>query len=113
MNFEAFYEFLEKRKMAVQADIQALSAEGRSDEANILKAKFNVYDIGKAVFGASAKQAGDAVDTAFPAAFKKITDTWQISLDQAKAHGDDRKVLIEEAKLSAVYEISTGFAKLV
>ncbi|MBP5460980.1 MAG: hypothetical protein J6Y20_02510 [Lachnospiraceae bacterium] len=113
MNKEEFYEFLENRKQTVQAEIQTLSADGRTDEANILKAKYNVYDIGKAVFGATEKQAGDAVATAFPAAFTKISSSWQVSLDQAKAHDDNRKILIEEAKLSAVSEITAKFAAFI
>ena len=110
MEQSAFYKFLEERKQSVTDDITALTAEGRSDDANILKAKFNVYDIAKSVYDAAAKQNGDTAVT-FPALFKRITDTWRISLDAAKAHGDDRKVLIEEAKLSAVTEINTRFTE--
>ena len=112
MNDAAFLSFLEERKQAVAAEIQALSDEDRKDEANILKAKHNVYDISKAVFGVAFKQAADTIKTAFPASFEKITSTWRASLEQAKAHNDDRKVLIEEAKLAAVDEINAHFAAL-
>ena len=107
-----FYEFLDKRKQSVTDEILALSEEGRTDEANILKAKYNVYDIARSVYDASAKQAG-AVETAFPALFVKITAPWKASLEVATTNGDDRKVLIEEAKLAAVAEINAGFAKLI
>ena len=110
MNQESFYEFLDKRKEAVTTDITALSAEGRADEANILKARFNVYDIARSVYDAAAKQPGDIAVT-FPALFGRITDSWRVSLETAKSHSDDRKVLIEEAKLSAVSEIDALFTE--
>ncbi len=113
MNNNDLYTFFDERKQAVTADIQALAAEGRTDEANILKAKFNVYDIAGAVFGAMDKQAPASVETAFPAAFSRITSGWKSSLKQARLHGDDRKVLIEEAKLSAVSEINAKFTELI
>ena len=113
MNNTDFYSFLEARKKAVTGDIEALSAAGRTDDANILKAKFNVYDIARSVFDTTAKQSPAAVSTAFPALFSRITGPWNTSLEAAKAHGDDRKVLIEEAKLSAVTEITARFAKFV
>ena len=113
MNNKDFFTFLDERKASVLEDIQALSADGRNDEANILKAKANVYDICKAVFNAAEKQSAGAAETAFPALFDKITSPWKASLELAKEHSDDRKVLIEEAKLSAVTEISGKFAELI
>ncbi|MBR6019392.1 MAG: hypothetical protein IK055_04145 [Lachnospiraceae bacterium] len=112
MNNQEFYSFLDSRKQFVMADIQALSAEGRTDDANILKAKYNVYDIGKSVFDATLKQSGDTAPKAFPELFAKITGAWSVSLETAKAHGDDRKVLIEEAKLAAVAEINAKVSEL-
>lgn len=113
MNKQEFYSFLESRRQSVLADIQSLSAEGRTDDANILKARLNVYDISRSVFDASVKQSGDTAPTAFPALFGKITGAWSASLETAKAHGDDRKVLIEEAKLAAVAEINAKVAELI
>lgn len=111
MNTDDLYTFFDERKQAVTADIQELAAEGRTDEANILKAKCNVYDIAGAVLGATLKQSPASVGTAFPVAFDRITSGWRLSLEQARSHGDDRKVLIEEAKLSAVSEINARFAE--
>lgn len=110
MNQESFYKFLDERKETVTNEITALSEEGRTDEANILKAKFNVYDIARSVYDAAAKQNGD-IGVTFAALFKRITDSWRVSLETAKAHSDDRKILIEEAKLSAVSEIDALFTE--
>ena len=108
-----FFSFLDERKSIVLSDIKSLAQEGRIDESNVIKAKFNVYDICKAVYHAAAAQSKDAVETAFPAAFDKITGPWKASLEQAKVHNDARKILIEEAKLDAVSEINSKFAEMV
>ena len=100
------FDFLDVRKAQVLSEVKELASQDRTDESNILKAKSNIYDICKAVFSASAKNASDdTVKAAFLSTFGNITGQWQKSLDQAKAHDDSHKILIEEAKFSAVSEI--------
>ena len=112
MNEKDFFTFLDTRKQAVLDEVKSLTDDGRKDEANILKAKSNVYDICKAIYNATAKAAATDIVTAFPAAFDKVICPWKASLEAAKTHGDARKTLIEEAKLSAVSEINAKFAEL-
>ena len=112
MNEKEFFAFLDERKQATLNEVQALIKDGRTDEAIILKAKSNIYDISKAVYNANFKLSGGNIKEAFPPAFDKITAPWKASLDAAKAHGDEKKTLIEEAKLSAVSEINTKFKEL-
>ncbi|MCR4695855.1 MAG: hypothetical protein K5654_00930 [Lachnospiraceae bacterium] len=103
---KALFEFLEEKKSLVLAEVKDLASQDRMDESNILKAKSNIYDICKAVFGAASKQSTeDTVKAAFLSTFGNITGQWQNSLEQAKAHDDSHKILIEEAKFSAVTEI--------
>ena len=109
MNEKEFFTFLDTAKQTVLDEVKSLESDGRKDEANILKAKSNVYDICKAVYDATAKQPSVDIIYAFPAALDKITCPWKASLDAAKAHDDSRKVAIEEAKLSAVEEIKAKF----
>ena len=105
-NVSRFYEWLGERKEQVLAEAKALSDDGRTDESNSLKARANIYDICKAVCGAAEKQAqGAPLKDAFVTAFERVTSPWKLSLEQAKAHDDSHKVMIEEAKLSAVDEI--------
>ena len=100
------YDFLDEKKAQVLAQVKELASQDRMDESNILKAKSNIYDICKAVFGAAAKQSTpETVKASFLSTFSNITGQWQTSLDQAKAHDDSYKILIEEAKFSAVSEI--------
>ena len=112
MNANIFYSFLEERKASVLSEITRLAQEGRTDESNVLKAKFNVYDISKAVYNATRAQSKDGAGNAFETTFDKITSPWKSSLEQAKAHGDAHKVLIEEAKFEAVQEINAKFAEI-
>ena len=101
-----FFEWLGERKEQVLAEAKVLSGDGRIDESNSLKAKSNIYDICRAVCNAAEKQSqGAPLKDAFVTAFERVTAPWKLSLEQAKAHDDSRKVMIEEAKLSAVDEI--------
>ena len=101
-----FYSFLDEKKTQVLEEVKSLAAEDRMDESNILKAKANIYDICKAVFGVAAKGAsGDGLKAEFLAKFGNITGQWEASLAKAKEHDDTHKILIEEAKFSAVSEI--------
>lgn len=101
-----FFVFLDERKEEVLAEVNSLASDGRMDESNILKAKLNIYDISRAVFGVAAKATSDdKIKEAFLTKFGNITGQWEATLEKAKAHDDSRQVLIEEAKLSAVSEI--------
>ena len=103
-----FFNWLDKAKEAVLSEVAALASDGRTDESNSLKAKANVYDICKSVIGAILKKAPDMSYKDAFASFERITAPWRESLEAAKAHDDARKIMVEEAKLSAVTEI---FAK--
>ena len=108
-----FYAFLEDRKARVLAEVKSLAAEDRTDESNILKAKSNIYDICKAVFGVATKGASeDTIKDEFLSKFTNITSQWEASLAKAKEHDDTHKVLIEEAKFSAVSEIKEKLEEL-
>ena len=100
------FDFLDEKKAQVLSQVKELASQDRIDESNILKAKSNIYDICKAVFGAASKKStSETVKNAFLSTFGNITGQWKKTLEQAKAHNDSHKVLIEEAKFSAVSEI--------
>lgn len=109
-----FFEFLDTRKQEVLSEAAALVKDDRKDESNILKAKANIYDIFKALWTASKNTTSDM--DGFKAAFLNkaaaIPSAWEVSLAKAKEHNDTFKVLIEEAKLSAVAEIKGKFAEM-
>jgi len=113
---ENMEKYLEQRKAEVLEESLKLAADGRVDESNFLKARANIYDVFKALLGASFKIAGNDRD-AFIADFKKRTETvpaaWKKSLEAALKYGDDKKILIEKAKLSAADEIAAKFEELM
>lgn len=104
---ERFYDYLNKKKSETIAKSVALAKDDRLDESNVLKAEANIYDIAKAVYGACLKEAdGDNLSETFLIRFNKITSSWSANLSRAKEHDDPYRVLIEEAKLAAVREIT-------
>lgn len=105
-NKQEFFDFLDVRKEEVLNEVKELSEDGRNDESNIAKAKANIYDIAKAFYGAAEKVAApDGIVENFKSKFGNMANQWRTALEKAKEHDDSYKVLIEEAKLSAVTEI--------
>lgn len=113
---EKMNHYLAQRKAEVLEEASKLIADDRKDESNFLKARANIYDVFKALLGASSKAAaGDR--NAFSADFKRRAATvpaaWRKSLEEASRHGDEAKILIEKAKLSAAEEIIAKFDELM
>lgn len=89
-------------KEAASARIERLQASGRTDEANLLKAGRNIYDMALALW---AKQPDGA---AFLAALSSLGEGWQAMRAQALAHGDYERVAVEDAKLEALQQIRSA-----
>lgn len=107
VNKEEFFAFLEKRKNSTMKEALNLVKEERKDDSNTLKAKANIYDIIKAFWNAEEKKTEDK-KVFLENLLEKIAmlqATWTTSLELAKQHNDVAKIVIEEAKLSAVDEI--------
>lgn len=109
---EEFHLFLGTRKKAVEKQVEELVSDERADEARPLRAKANIYDVFGTLFDVAYKQSqGDlsACREKFIKQAETVPANWKKSLEEAKAHEDMEKVLIEEAKLSAVTEIVECF----
>ena len=107
MNKEEFFAFLEERKNSTMKEALNLVKEERKDDSNTLKAKANIYDIIKAFWNAEEKKTQDKrvfLDNLLEK-IAMLQATWTTSLELAKQHNDVAKIVIEEAKLSAVDEI--------
>lgn len=110
-----FFAFLDARRQKTMSEALALAADSRTDESNILKAKASIYDIFKA-FWKVAEDTTDGEKEFRDVLCKKIetiTTPWRNSLEKAGEHGDSYKVLIEEAKLSAVSEVKEKLAEIL
>ena len=65
------------------------------------------------MFGVAAKGASEeTIKDEFLSKFSNITGQWEASLAKAKEHDDTYKILIEEAKFSAVSEIKEKLEEL-
>lgn len=102
-----FIHYLDEKKQETLDESNRLAKEDRKDESNTLKAKSNIYEIFKVVWIATKKSIheGEDLREQFLLKIENITAPWQKSLEIAKQHDDVAKIVIEEAKLSAVTEI--------
>lgn len=107
MKKEEFFTFLDKKKEETMEESRRLEKEERKDESNTLKAKANIYDIFKTVWNAveGMTQSEEELERLFVTKIQAISTPWEKSLEAAKKHDDVEKIVIEEAKLSAVREI--------
>lgn len=109
-----FFAFLDTRKEETTKESELLAKDDRKDESNLLKAKANIYDIFKSIWNAAEKTTTD--QETFKGEFLKkatqIPSAWEKSLELAKQHNDIGKIVMEETKLSAVYEIKERFLSL-
>ena len=108
------HDYFEEKIAACRADIVALYADHRGDEAAFVKVKMNVYDIFATVFSAALKNSGDDVQLCqfFLARLSQIPQNWHTSLANAEAHGEVEKAHIEHIKLDTADEIQRTFTSI-
>ena len=108
-------EFMSEEKLKTQAQIDALIADGREDEARAYRAALNIYDVFTSLIDVPYKQSGGD-EKAFKDGFKKLAvnvpSQWRNSLSKAKEHNDAEKIIIEEAKLKVADSIIEKFDEL-
>ena len=108
-------EYMAKEKLKTQAQIDALVADDRADEAKAYRAALNIYDVFTSLLDVPFKQSGGD-EQAFKEGFKKLSvnvpSQWRNSLAKAKEHDDAEKILIEEAKLKVADSIIKKFDEL-
>lgn len=102
---EGFAAFLTGKTQALTAEIQALEASDRKDEANLIKAARNIY-------GIYAQLLAKVDAKTYAEQFDKMLEAWQDARETAAAHADYTRVAIEDAKISALGDIRTQYAQL-
>ena len=107
---QEFIEYLARQIEAGTAEIAALEAEGRRDDANFAKVRTNIYDVCKTVTLALVDRPGFGID-AIKARFDGFGTTWGTALDKAREHGDVRGVAVAEAQLDALADVIAHFPK--
>ena len=112
-------EYLEKAIQSTTEKAQELLIEDRKDESNHIKIKVNIYEVFKTIFSVLEKNiakeknmAAETIKASYLNKMETIPASWKQSLENAKAHNDVEKILIEEIKLDTVKEIRQKFVEI-
>jgi len=97
-------QFLGRKLEELEHKISFLTTDQRKDEANLFKAKRNVYDIFRKMVTAS-RMEGDGSIKAYQRYLQSIPQNWYAAKEKAVKHGDVEKQTVEDMKLTALSEI--------
>ena len=108
---KGFIAYLESRISEGKAEIAALEAEGRKDDANFARVRTNIYDVCRTVSQALADRPG-AGTGAVRAQLERFRAGWSAALEKAKQHEDVQAAAVEETKLAALKDITAHFPEV-
>lgn len=104
---EGIMEWALRCEQEYTAQGQALLADGRGDEANLMRIRGNICGVFRALLKAAqnnaARQAsGSNTPATLPELAEKTTEPWKQQQHKAQEHGDAITVTIEQAKLETM-----------
>ena len=105
---QKFIQYLDRRIEDGRAEIAALEAECRQDDANFAKVRANIYEICKTVTQTLLNRPGAGIG-AIRAQLDRFQSLWGASLLKAKEHEDAGRIAVEEIKLAALEEVILHF----
>ena len=105
--YQRMQESFRRKQAACKAKENALTAEGRADEAVFEKIRGNVLSLSEAVLKAAAQQTEPA--GFFRQRMAKIPAAWAQAREKALAHGDENRAYLEQIKLSMAEDIRRAF----
>ena len=112
---EQTHRYFQSAKAECQANIDALQADHRSDEAVFAKIRLNVFGIFHSVFSAGESVVGED-DSKLTAFFLErqalIPQSWKNALEKATQHGNTEAAHIENIKLDTVAQIGAVFCRI-
>ena len=91
---------LVQKQEETEVHIARLQKDQRQDEANLLKARRNVFGNFRSALLAHAKQGDGAIER-YREILQKIHDSWCEAKDLAAKHNDVQRTAVEEIKLAA------------
>ena len=106
-----FISYLDSRIEEGRAEIAALTADGRTDDANFAKIRTNIYDVCRTVSRTLADRPGAGID-AIAAQLERFRATWGAALEKAKQHDDISGIAVEETKLAALEDVIAHFREV-
>lgn len=119
-----YLEFSAEEADKCKKQIQLLEQEDKKDEANLEKAKLNIYGVFETLIKTSENKAlnqkqmeeQDKVASFcedFLAFFEKIPANWRINYEKAKEHNNVIEYVIEENKLSVSEQLINQFNRII
>lgn len=106
-----FITYLDSRIEEGRAEIAALTADGRKDDANFAKVRTNIYDVCRTVSRTLADRPGAGIDT-IAVQLERFRTTWGAALEKAKQHDDVSGIAVEETKLAALEDVIAHFREV-
>ena len=108
-NKQDFMQYLDAQIQSCKQEESRLIEDCRKDEANFCRIRANVFEICRTLFTAAQKSAADKVSEDFMKKTSHISENWKISRQKAEEHQDAARLLIENTKLQAAWEITEQF----
>lgn len=109
----AYLSYLDGAAEQLRAQISALKADGRQDEADFARIELNIHEICRTVYlGLARMHEGDALQSAYLYKLAQLPVNWEKSLALAREHGDHEKIAIEKRKLAALHRIQSRYLEL-
>jgi hypothetical protein len=96
--------FLKMKIEEAEHKITFLAKDQRQDEANLFKARRNVFEIFRKMLAVSRKQGEGALE-AYQKHLTVIPQSWIEARKEAAHFGDSHRQAVEDVKLSALHEI--------
>ena len=109
------HQYFQAAKDKCQAQIAALQADDRADEAVFVKIRLNMFEIFHSVFIVGENTAGEdatKLTAFFRYRLEQIPQNWKAALEKAEQHGNAEAAHIENIKLDTVTQIGEAFCRI-
>lgn len=109
------HQYFQLAKAACQAQISALQADHRTDEAVFVKIQLNVLNIFHSILSAGENTVGEddcKLQTFFLERWDHILRSWKNALEKAEQHQNVEAVHIETMKLDMMAQIGAAFKRI-
>jgi len=106
-----FLSFMNENTKRFAIEEQKLIAEGRKDEANLMRIRQNVCGIGRSMYDVAVNVSPDAIKEDMLKRLNGILATWEANYGKALAYQDAEKIVVEETKLETLRDILAWLAE--
>lgn len=112
---EQFQDFLDSTRKKFEEEIIYLKADNRTDEANFIKIKLNIYGIANSFYGNAKRNSPHQLKDDYLKRFEQsqLEKNWENAYKEAEKYGDDDRMLIEKLKLETLNEINSTFLQII